>query len=83
MSTSLDEDIIVLEQLDFDPECIMCQKMATWIVVFLCCGESVYSCDPCRKHELKLHKYIPERVCLHCKFTWDTREIDNLEWTRL
>lgn len=46
--TTLDEDLVILENLDFDLTCeshLGCSKTATWSLLRACCDNVVVFCD--------------------------------------
>lgn len=51
MSTSLDEDLIILQKLDFDFDVTCdwvgfeCESTAVWKIVLSCCGRFVFYCE--------------------------------------
>lgn len=74
---SLDEDIMLIEHLDWDHEvpCEQleyCQNEAEWKFTVSCCGKMLFFCDPCFKEVMKIKSYgIRHNEC-------DTESIDIL-----
>lgn len=70
MSTAVDEDVQLLEHLDFDPTCEArqtrqspeCGKPAAWAAVCKKCGSTALICDECRERVLSLTNYA-EHAC--------------------
>lgn len=80
---SLDEDLIVIEHLDFDIECVYGDKKATWLAIVLCCKNEVILCDEHRQRELSDFKRAPRRSCISCGYTWNASTEINIDWIKL
>ena len=83
MSTSLDEDIVIHENLDFEPECgaDWCSNTATWVARLKCCGFELFACDPCKVRETMLIETSRFRRCISCRH--GPLEPGAIEWEKL
>ncbi|QXN73931.1 hypothetical protein SEA_BLAB_4 [Microbacterium phage Blab] len=67
MSTVLDTEPVVLEELDFTPTCDWagCSKDATW-QVFLTCGCAGVICDEHQQKQAQYSETPQGGTCNHC-----------------
>lgn len=60
MSTSLDEDLIVLNHMEFDLQCDWgagsCHHPAEWIARVSCCGRALLWCNTHKEFMLEMQK---------------------------
>jgi hypothetical protein len=87
MSTSLDEELIVLEGLDFDITCNSriagCDKKAVWLATARCCSTDWYACA---QHRLELLAFLREKKyvkCRPCGYSYEPAKTINIDWTKL
>jgi LSD1 subclass zinc finger protein len=86
MNTSLDEDLTVINDLDFDPTCTAdgqnCSNTATWHMHKNCCGEEFLFCTKCRTF---LITYMNTNQKVRCKMcnTWFDGFDGTIVWTKL
>ena len=82
--TSLDEDITVVEDLDFDLTCnalATCENEAEWLLIKTCCDQDFLVCE-FHKTILSLLASLMGLRCHACGFSWDAGE-RVLEWRKL
>ena len=84
MSTSLDEDLTILENLDFDATCDSdtgCSKTAEWSLTRTCCDMLLLFCG---QHKTVIADYFNQHVLVNCTGC-GTKKIptDTVTWIKI
>lgn len=85
MNEALDEDLTVIDHLDFELECYGpgCENQPAWLVTMKCCSSEYLLCEYHREIEMRELESVPVRVCVVCKHGWNERKENNYNWVKL